>query len=502
MSRNIVIFSDGTGQAGGLLPDETRSNVYKLFRAARVCPDTSIDPAHQLAFYDPGLGSKSDGSEFKTSWGRWVYNLLSQATGLGITKNIVDCYAAIIRMWQPGDRIFLIGFSRGAYTVRCVAGVLKLCGIPTRAGPDEPLKRDPVSARAIAAEAVKHVYQFGSSIKGDPYREVRRELADRFRERHASAHPKAPERSNGAPYFIGVWDTVAALGLTVQRILALGAAVVLVVAILAGMADLILSRTSLGRHVDISLFWRSFWTLLAVVGVGGLIAYLVTHVKFATGVSTPWWKTLHITGWRMEFYDTELDPNVRFARHALSIDENRKDFDRVKWTSHGQQHPEIEGEAGLIWLKQVWFAGVHSDVGGSYAENDSRLSDIALDWMTQEFSSLPHPLLVDRSTLHLWPSSDGPQHDERKSTVAGWPRWVMQLLTRFWRPEQLGWTPGIRQIPKDAPLHPTVLERFRLPAILAYDEMVPYRPIALQGHEEVADFYSERVPLPDKNAPS
>ena len=52
--------------------------------------------------------------------------MLGKATGLGITHNIIDCYAAIIRVWQPGDRIYLFGFSRGAYTVRCVAGVLKL----------------------------------------------------------------------------------------------------------------------------------------------------------------------------------------------------------------------------------------------------------------------------------------------------------------------------------------------------------------------------------------
>jgi uncharacterized protein (DUF2235 family) len=53
--RNILIFSDGTG--GGLLPDEARSNVYKLYRATRCGPVTRIDPDKQLAFYDPGLGS-------------------------------------------------------------------------------------------------------------------------------------------------------------------------------------------------------------------------------------------------------------------------------------------------------------------------------------------------------------------------------------------------------------------------------------------------------------
>jgi uncharacterized protein (DUF2235 family) len=87
MSKNIVIFSDGTGQAGGINFDEARTNVYKLYRACRVGPDTRIDPSEQVAFYDPGLGSAADGGHFKVGWIRWIYNILSMATGLGITAN-------------------------------------------------------------------------------------------------------------------------------------------------------------------------------------------------------------------------------------------------------------------------------------------------------------------------------------------------------------------------------------------------------------------------------
>ena len=130
MGKNILIFSDGTGQAGGYMPDEARSNVYKLFRATRVCPDTSIDPKprslstrrSRLAVHGEGIRIRWWPAHLQSSW---------QGTGLGITRNIIDCYAEIIRVWQPGDRIYLFGFSRGAYTVRCVAGVLKCCGVPT-----------------------------------------------------------------------------------------------------------------------------------------------------------------------------------------------------------------------------------------------------------------------------------------------------------------------------------------------------------------------------------
>jgi len=159
VAKNILIFSDGTGQAGGLVVDERRSNIYKLFRATRCGPDSQIDPKFQLAFYDPGLGTQPSGVSLPVRVWRWAYNTVSQAMGLGLTVNIIDCYSAILQMWEPGDRIFLFGFSRGAYTVRCVGGVLGLCGVPTTMPDGSPLKRDPASTRAIASKAVKKVYQ-------------------------------------------------------------------------------------------------------------------------------------------------------------------------------------------------------------------------------------------------------------------------------------------------------------------------------------------------------
>ena len=157
MPKNIIIFSDGAGQAGGITFDEVRTNVYKLYRACRVGPDTTIDPSEQVAFYDPGLGSPADGTNIKIQWARKIYNLASMATGLGITANIIDCYAALIRLYRDGDRVFLIGFSRGAYTVRSLAGVMSFCGIPRQLPDGAPLPMDARGSRALAARAVKDV---------------------------------------------------------------------------------------------------------------------------------------------------------------------------------------------------------------------------------------------------------------------------------------------------------------------------------------------------------
>src|SRR5689334_845170 len=81
--RNIVIFSDGTGQDGGVHPEQRLSNVYKMYRAARVGPDNDVDPQEQVAFYDPGLGTDTSAVGL-TSIRRKITKLMSSVTGRGI----------------------------------------------------------------------------------------------------------------------------------------------------------------------------------------------------------------------------------------------------------------------------------------------------------------------------------------------------------------------------------------------------------------------------------
>jgi Uncharacterized alpha/beta hydrolase domain (DUF2235) len=219
MSKNILIFSDGTGMAGGIKFDEDRTNIYKLYRATRCGPDSCIDPKDQIAFYDPGLGSPADGGFIWGRTGRRIYNLISQATGLGITANIIDCYAALIRLYREGDRIFLFGFSRGAYTVRCLGAVIAQCGVPRHMPNGEPVPLDVAGSRKLATQAVTDVYQFCSSRprkQEGSYRnfmlDTRTRIAAGFRAAHGSADPRAADKANVYPYFIGVFDTVAALG--------------------------------------------------------------------------------------------------------------------------------------------------------------------------------------------------------------------------------------------------------------------------------------------------
>ena len=315
--RNILIFSDGTGQAGGLLPDERRSDIYKLYRATRCGPDSTIDPSAQVAFYDPGLGSSTDDDRIKIGWICWGRNLLSQATGLGITKNIIDCYAEIVRQWRPGDRIYLFGFSRGAYTVRCVGGVLGLCGVPTQMKDGSPLRRDPKSARRVAQEAVKQVYQYGAAIEGDPFKDLRMNRAAAFRRAYGAATADIP---NAVPYFIGVFDTVAALGVTLPLRFVFGAIATLAVVVAAAVLGWALSVLLGGA------FWAWSVAVIALSGIAVLAAYARSHFTWHPGQ-----RRFYRSSWSMRFYDSKLNRLVPYARHALAIDEGRADFDPVLW---------------------------------------------------------------------------------------------------------------------------------------------------------------------------
>jgi type VI secretion system (T6SS) phospholipase Tle1-like effector len=409
MPKNIVIFSDGTGQAGGINFDEARTNVYKLYRACRVGPDTKINPSEQVAFYDAGLGSAADGGHFAVGWMRWLYNLASMATGLGITRNIVDCYAAIIRLYEEGDRIFLVGFSRGAYTARSLAGVMAFCGIPRHLPDGSPLRRDPKSLRRLAEHAVKDVYQFCSSYDRNevgPYRkfimDTRDRIAAQFREQYGSSVAvDGVERPNVFPYFIGVFDTVAALGHKF-----LGPALVLL-----GILFIV------GLQYFSGVFGPFYWLarLLSSAGVAmAVYVFLKNYLKIAPPLEGYGFfrrlATLHFTQPKHKFYDTTLSPYVGYAKHAISIDENRADFARVGWAPVAEKLNKRDSH-GNLYFEQVWFPGVHADIGGGYLENEARLSDVGLNWMLAGASIIPDGLKHDASVLRLSPDPGGPQQD-------------------------------------------------------------------------------------------
>lgn len=477
MNKNIVIFSDGTGQAGGLRPDQNLSNIYKLFRSSRTGIDSPINPRQQIAVYDAGLGTENDEGKIPFRPIQKFRKLWSGSTGTGLSRNITDCYEAILKHYEPGDRIFLFGFSRGAYTARCVGGVLALCGVPTRGANGGSVPRFGSALRHIANEAVRRVYEHGSGSDKPERKQERLEKARRFREKYASNN--ANGQTNVVPYFIGVFDTVAALGAPALR----RALMIL------GLLLFIASMVALAASVLSLLLGFSFVQIFIVLGSFVLISYGVSsfrsHFKWITDYPEKGNLRWHFAAWRFRFYDLSLNPRVRYARHALAIDETRADFMRVPWANLGE-FPNRDGEPE--WLQQIWFAGNHSDIGGSYAEDESRLSDISLQWMVNQATNLPHPLIVDSTRLNLFPDYRGMQHSEIESMRDVYPAWWPEKHKWTWKKE-------MRKIAADAPLHPTVLQRFKISeGILDYGQRTKYHPRNLGDHGEVASFYTDPVP--------
>jgi uncharacterized protein (DUF2235 family) len=310
--KRIVVCADGTWNDP---EDENPTNVLRVARAVR---PVAADGIKQVVYYDWGVGS-------------YYEKVRGGAVGLGIMKNIQDGYRFIVQNYNPGDEIFLFGFSRGAYTVRCLAGMLNNCGILTR----------------VHADQIPEAFAFYKNGRAKPSSD----RAARWRRK------RCHDADRGPVDFIGVWDTVGALGVPTR--------------VLAFMDE----------------------------------------------------KDL--------FYDRDLGSNVKVARHAVSIDERRSDFVPTLWGNRA---------AGSV--KQVWFAGVHADVGGGYKPTDagSLLSDIPLAWMAGEASAAG---LDFESHLYRKSRLDfrAPKHNSYRS---------------FWK--VLG--RERREIPPDAVMHASVRKRF------------------------------------------
>ncbi len=298
MAKNIVVFSDGTGQEGG---KNHNTNVYKLFNMIEDRTDK------QIVFYDRGLGT-----------GR--RRATGKIAGMGISKNIQECYEFIFNNYNAGDRIFLFGFSRGATTVRSLSGLIHYFGILPKSRP----------------ELIKQAYKiYKKKDKGK-----REERAKAFVAKHHTMWCRI--------HFLGVWDTVAALGIPIK-----------------------------------------------------LIDALVDKVPF----------------FRHKFHDLRLSESVEHAYHALAIDDERKTF-----------HPTVWDNKDLLdyqTVKQVWFCGMHTDVGGGYKEQE--LSDIALVWMVQR--AVERGLRIyPHYDVHINQDANGTMHDSRK----GWWQQFYQKATRTW----------------------------------------------------------------------
>ncbi len=142
-------------------------------------------------------------------------------------------------------------------------------------------------------------------------------------------------------------------------------------------------------------------------------------------------------------------------------------------------------EHGNLYFEQVWFSGVHADIGGGYLENEARLSDVALNWMVAGASIIPDGLKHDGSVLRLSPDPAGPQHNEQAGSF---------------------YKAGVRDLPRneaglsEAPMHKSVYRRFETGPVRLYDRMADYRPTNMRVHADFAHYFDLGVKETSKHA--
>jgi len=347
MAKNIVICCDGTGNEFG----DSNSNVVKLYKML-------VHDDSQVAYYHPGVGTMGARSAL-TGITRWWTKVIGLAFGYGISDNIADAYQFLMRTFQPDDTVYLVGFSRGAYTARALCGMLHIIGL---------LREDNEGLIPYSIRMIKQ-------------RKIDFAVAADFKRTFCRACK---------PHFVGVWDTVSSVG----------------------------------------------WV------------YNVAHF--------PGTKATH-------------NADLHFVRHAVSIDERRAFFCQNLF---GPPHDSQQD------IKELWFAGVHSDVGGSYPESQSQLSKIALQWMICEAEAAGLRVDQQRKDDILggkppYVAPDPLTKNQHESLKGAW--WIAELWPKIFSypvpvPGQTEpkWRRGIRlnlgrprTIPDGIHLHQSVPDRLR-----------------------------------------
>ncbi|MEZ4317848.1 MAG: DUF2235 domain-containing protein [Myxococcota bacterium] len=336
MTKNLVLCLDGT--SNDLAGDYT--NIARTYGLLLKHPD------RQVVYYDPGVGTAPD-PRATTGLGRRASLALGQAIGSGLAANVEQAYLWVCEHYEPGDRLFLFGFSRGAYTCRVLAGLIHLCGVTHRGMPN----------------LVPYTTQLHSSADFG--------AAARFRKRFSvdGLHGALTKAQEPGIHFLGLYDTVAAYG----------------------------------------WLWNP------------------TYRPYTTN-----------------------NPSVRTVRHALALDERRSPFTPLPW---GRPHTDV---------KEVWFAGVHSDVGGGYPEKTGALSYIPLGWMLAE--AVTSGLLLDDGRVRAEGLlvSAGPDAPANESLQGA--QWLFQVVPkRVWSDAKGGLTwkapRGRRSVWTDCRIHQAVFDR-------------------------------------------
>ncbi|MBY5987962.1 T6SS phospholipase effector Tle1-like catalytic domain-containing protein [Roseovarius atlanticus] len=299
MPKNIILLCDGTSNEIA----RNRTNILRLYGCLK-------KDEHQLVFYDPGVGTFGAENAWLSFWRRAV-EIWGLITGWGLDANVKEAYRFLVEHYDDGtrenvadeepDRIYIIGFSRGAYTARVLAGFIHALGL---------IEARNLNLLNYAYRAYKNIGQAtGRDVtdarepERNPFAEVR--LFERM------LRPRRP-----AIRALGLFDTVG-----------------------------------------------------SVIEWSARLPRIRNHA--------------HVSE----------NPSVQSVRHALAIDERRTMYLPTPWPGGGEYwggafRPRDESRIAPQDVDEVWFSGVHGDVGGGYPEKRSQLAKFPLKWMIDELRPL------------------------------------------------------------------------------------------------------------------
>ncbi len=327
MARKLIVCCDGTGNE----IKENQSNVLKLYRLLE-------KNSSQLAFYDPGVGTIGDSSAWDKAKNK-ARGIFGLVTGYGLDQNVLEAYTFLIRNYQEGDDIYLFGFSRGAYTVRVLAGLINMIGL---------LAPNNENLCGYALTAYKQ-----ASAK-DNFA-----IAWRFQD--------VLQAKNVTIRFMGCWDTVGSV---------------------------IVPRPDR---------WY--------------IAPSLLHLPY-----------------------TRSNPCVQVFRHAMAIDEKRRMFRLMDWDNNQQfkSNPFVKVDVAANQdCRQVWFSGVHADIGGGYPESESSAAKIPLKWMLDE--ARDHGLIFRKTMVSRLVDGNNPPNSPHRYTAPNPNADLHDSMNWAWR--LLEWIP-------------------------------------------------------------
>jgi len=363
--RRIVLFADGTGNAYGGEP----SNIWRLYQAL------DLEGKDQIAHYIPGVGTQS----------MKILRVLDGMTGFGVPSNVRKLYRFLCWNWRPGDEVWLFGFSRGAFTIRTLIGMIASQGLVP---PVVEVARAKLGAGGEGGSTCAGWTCDSKNVLID-HRGMQRLTRDSWRAYRAERakrpwwSPITPMRSIRDAW-LSVWSLVA------------------------------------GHHDDFH-FARARDARkqnrpggdpdLRFVGLFDTVAAYGVPIEEAR-------KAIDKTIFPLVFKDNDMSPLVRAARHALSLDDERTTFHPVR-IGHAEKPTEESRTKRCENVEEVWFAGAHSDVGGGYP--DDGLAQVALHWMVEriEAVSTTAPLRFDagfKASVEAAMSPFGPRHDSRAGT--------------------------------------------------------------------------------------